>query len=266
MLWRPRRLLQPRSCTRLPSSNPSGTAILTATLQQTPRRAAFEEGVAAAFTQWTALCLAVENEWGGPHSVDKANQIIQDVIDWFYGRKGAAPHALRMVTALSSSQLQQRCSGAPPPTPSTPTPSSFPLTKTEYYVDDLEIELDAAMTQDFNTECEDGSPRQVAITLVELHNQLLRGDTALLDHLRSRQASGAGSSKRQVVDLDGAEIEGGSSSSDDDGDDDSMDGDEDGAAPAAVALAAAQQQPAARPQPVVDEDGFELVQGRRGRR
>lgn len=43
----------------------------------------------AVFTGWTALVLAVENEWGGPHSVDKANQIIQDVIEWFYGRKGA---------------------------------------------------------------------------------------------------------------------------------------------------------------------------------
>jgi len=31
----------------------------------------------------------------------------------------------------------------------------------EYHVDELEHELADAMLQDFNTECEDGSPRQV---------------------------------------------------------------------------------------------------------
>ncbi|KAI8475813.1 MAG: Pre-rRNA-processing protein TSR2-domain-containing protein [Monoraphidium minutum] len=185
------------------------------------RRPAFEEGVAAVFTQWTALCLAVEGEWGGPHSVDKANQIIQDVIDWFYEKK-------------------------------------------EHHVDQLEVELDEALVADFNTECEDGSPKQVATTLVQLHQQLLQGDTSLLEQLRGRQASGAASSKRQVVDLDGAELEGGSSSSGEGSDDDEMgDG---GDAPPAVPLAAAAP-PAEKPAPIVDADGFEMVQSRRrGRR
>jgi len=57
------------------------------------RRPAFEEGVSAIFTAWTALCLAVENGWGGAQSVDKANQIIQDIIDWFYAKKGALRRA-----------------------------------------------------------------------------------------------------------------------------------------------------------------------------
>ncbi|KIY92516.1 hypothetical protein MNEG_15446 [Monoraphidium neglectum] len=189
------------------------------------RRPAFEEGVTAVFTQWTALCLAVENEWGGPLSVDKANQIIQDVLDWFYDKK-------------------------------------------EHHADDLELELEDALVQDFNTECEDGSPKQVAATLVELHTQLLQGSTTLLEQIRSRQASGAAASKRQVVDFDGAEVEGGSSSGEDDDGDEGMDEDND--APAAVALSAQQQQQTQareKPQPVVDADGFEMVQGRRrGRR
>lgn len=187
----------------------------------TDRRPAFEEGVAAAFTQWTALCLAVENQWGGPHSVDKANQVIQDVIDWFYDKK-------------------------------------------EHYADDLELELDDALRQDFNTECEDGSPREVADVLIRLHNQLLQGDTTLLGQLRSRQASGASASTRQVVDFDGAEIEGSGGSSSDEDDDDEMD--DGGEAPAATPLGPPQEQRQPKPQPVVDEDGFELVQGRRGRR
>lgn len=53
------------------------------------RRPLFEEGVSLVFRQWTALCLAVENEWGGPYSKDKAQQLLEDVIQWFYGRKGA---------------------------------------------------------------------------------------------------------------------------------------------------------------------------------
>jgi hypothetical protein len=40
---------------------------------------------------------------------------------------------------------------------------------------------------------------QVAATLVELHTQLLQGSTTLLEQIRSRQASGAAASKRQVV-------------------------------------------------------------------
>lgn len=145
---------------------------------------------------------------------------------------------------------------------------------------------------------------QVATTLIQLHQQLLQGSTELLDHLRVRQASGAASSKRQVVsphaehapcgmlltcpgyvdepppacerfalatcctrctppqvDFDGAEVEGASSSSGDEDDDEMEEGG--GAAPAAVPLAAAQE----KPQPIIDEDGFEMVQGRRrGRR
>lgn len=49
----------------------------------------FEEGVGLLFSAWTALVLAVENEWGGPDSSDKANFLIDDIIQWFYRKKGA---------------------------------------------------------------------------------------------------------------------------------------------------------------------------------
>jgi Pre-rRNA-processing protein TSR2 len=47
-------------------------------------RPMFEEGVVRIFLRWTALALAVENEWGGSNSRQKADQLIQDVIDYFY--------------------------------------------------------------------------------------------------------------------------------------------------------------------------------------
>ena len=52
-------------------------------------RPAFEEGAALIFRRWTALQLGVQNEWGGARSADKANQLLADVIAWFYTTKGA---------------------------------------------------------------------------------------------------------------------------------------------------------------------------------
>ena len=49
----------------------------------------FEEGVNLLFSSWTALCLAIDNEWGGPTSRQKAEQLYQDVLCWFYGHTGS---------------------------------------------------------------------------------------------------------------------------------------------------------------------------------
>eukprot|EP00878_Enallax_costatus_P022436 GHUV01023801.1.p1 GENE.GHUV01023801.1~~GHUV01023801.1.p1 ORF type:complete len:135 (+),score=20.11 GHUV01023801.1:47-451(+) len=50
-------------------------------------KAGFEEGVGLIFSQWTALVLAVENQWGGPDSATKADYFIEDIIEWFYKKK-----------------------------------------------------------------------------------------------------------------------------------------------------------------------------------
>lgn len=49
---------------------------------------AFEEGVRQVFMRWTALCLAVENGWGGTNSREKSLQLMQYVVDWFHRKKG----------------------------------------------------------------------------------------------------------------------------------------------------------------------------------
>ena len=51
-------------------------------------RPAFEEGVARVFGRWTALSLAVDNGWGGGDSKAKAEQLMRDVICWFYNGRG----------------------------------------------------------------------------------------------------------------------------------------------------------------------------------
>jgi pre-rRNA-processing protein TSR2 len=48
----------------------------------------FEEGVRYLFAQWTALCLAVENQWGGPTSAEKQQWLLKESINWFYSNKG----------------------------------------------------------------------------------------------------------------------------------------------------------------------------------
>lgn len=48
----------------------------------------FEEGARLVFSRWTALNLAIENDWGGPNSKDKAIEIYNECIRWFYASKG----------------------------------------------------------------------------------------------------------------------------------------------------------------------------------
>ncbi|PNH00754.1 hypothetical protein TSOC_013417, partial [Tetrabaena socialis] len=142
-----------------------------------------------------------------------------------------------------------------------------------HYADELEEELDHSILHDFNVEAEDGSPRLIAEGLVKLYNELMVGNTAYLEHLRAMAAAGVQTSKRQVVDLDGtvvAEEDADMGSSSDDDDDDTESGDDDmdaeGAGGQRVPKAVPLEPPAPRV-PVVDEDGFELVQkGRRGKR
>lgn len=56
-------------------------------------RPVFEEGAALIFTRWTALQLGVANEWGGARSSHKAQELLGDVIGWFYSTKGAGAEA-----------------------------------------------------------------------------------------------------------------------------------------------------------------------------
>jgi hypothetical protein len=46
---------------------------------------AFQAGTQSIFRQWTALELAVHNQWGGPASEDKAGDMISEVLGLFDG-------------------------------------------------------------------------------------------------------------------------------------------------------------------------------------
>ena len=48
-----------------------------------PNKIAFEEGVTYIFKSWTALNLAVEQDWGGVDSAEKRDWMINVVVDYF---------------------------------------------------------------------------------------------------------------------------------------------------------------------------------------
>lgn len=53
-----------------------------------PTKSAFEEGIFLVMSKWTALMLAVENQWGGASSKEKADDLKQEIIEWFYKKRG----------------------------------------------------------------------------------------------------------------------------------------------------------------------------------
>lgn len=66
-----------------------------------------------------------------------------------------------------------------------------PTAAAEHFVDDLEMELTDALLEDFQLEAEDGSPRQVAGSLIALYQACCRNDAGPLQQLRQRAAAGA---------------------------------------------------------------------------
>lgn len=51
-------------------------------------RPQFEEGVQLILSKWTALELAVEQEWGGRQSGDKAENMLDELLEWFDRKRG----------------------------------------------------------------------------------------------------------------------------------------------------------------------------------
>lgn len=54
----------------------------------TSGRELFEEGVGLVFQRWTALCLAIDQQWGGQSSAEKAEDLYSDVLHWFEKNTG----------------------------------------------------------------------------------------------------------------------------------------------------------------------------------
>ena len=115
-------------------------------------RTTFEEGATLIFARWTALQLGVQNEWGGPRSSQKAQQLLRDVIGWFYNTKGR--HATPCMRAC--------CRDRPACRAAHPRPTAPAGRGADHELCDLQDLLDEALQLDFNIQAEDDSPYQVS--------------------------------------------------------------------------------------------------------
>ena len=131
----------------------------------------------------------------------------------------------------------------------------------DHELSDLQDLLDEAIQVDFNVQAEDDSPYMVARSLFNTYHQVANGDYSYVETLRQQfEQNGTNQivaeSMRNSAQFLGGEEE---SSSDDEEDDDENG---EGGVGDGMDIDDEEQGP---PQPVVDEDGFELVQ-RRSRR
>jgi hypothetical protein len=56
------------------------------------------EGIGLVFSQWWALQMAVQNEWGGPDSHSKADQLASDTVSWFTQSRGTLKYENLVLT------------------------------------------------------------------------------------------------------------------------------------------------------------------------
>jgi len=198
----------------------------------------FARGVLAILDLWPALTIAVREEWGGPESADKKTWIASTIIDEF----------------------ESRASYIPSTTSSGPSDVADPTTANDPPLehDDLADLVNQMMSDEFESNIEDGSIDAVAADIVRLWRDILQPATGALpstvvDALERKAAEVKGKGV-QATKGAGLQNENGEEDSDSEWDDESEDGMEVDEAPQ---LAPVDRE---RVEPVVDDDGFTLVQ------
>ena len=103
-------------------------------------------GVRLVFSRWTALLLAVENQWGGPQSPEKARDLVERTVQWLLSKK-----------------------------------------KDQVYDDELEDFFDSELMDNWNTQAEDDSPREVARLVCQVWYETAQGRGDLVNALAASQ-------------------------------------------------------------------------------
>ena len=198
----------------------------------------FARGVLAILDLWPALTIAVREEWGGPESADKKTWIASTIIDEFESRASYIPSS----TSSGPSDVADPTTANDPPL--------------EH--DDLADLINQMMSDEFESNIEDGSIDAVAADIVRLWRDILQPATGaqpstVVDALERKAAEVKGKGI-QATKGAGLQNENGEEDSDSEWDDESEDGMEVDEAPQ---LAPVERE---RVEPVVDDDGFTLVQ------
>jgi pre-rRNA-processing protein TSR2 len=184
----------------------------------------FARGVLAIVELWPALRLAVSEQWGGTESEDKRTWIASSIVDLFE-------------EALTAPSIED---------------TTAPIDQ-----DDLADMLHGMILDEFEADLDDGSPDGVATDVIKLWTEVISGKQDMVVELEGLVEKNKGK-KVQAVNQGGDEddesgSEDDSEDEDDEGKDDKMDVDDQ--PPKLVERKEPQE-------PIVDEDGFTLVQGK----
>ncbi len=195
----------------------------------------------------------MQNNWGGPDSSDKRDWlagVIVDMFPSFVDLAGAAAAAAAAATAAST---------ANPPSQNNPKPQGKKLPD-EPVTEDIEETLLQVMFDEFEANVDDQSEAEVADRIMKCRTQCAVGNFALVEELRARWLDTKGKKVVAQVAADPDQDTDWESGSDDEDDDDENGNDDIDMddAPALVPVA-----PKEKPQPDIDEDGFEKVSRRR---
>jgi pre-rRNA-processing protein TSR2 len=210
-------------------------------MSTSPTIALFARGVLAILDLWPALTIAVREEWGGPDSADKKTWIASTIIDEFESR----------ASYLSSSS--DASSSSAPQVVDPATANDPPL---DY--DDLADLINQMMSDEFESNIEDGSIDAVASDLVRLWRDILQPapgaqPSTVVEALERKAGEIKGKGVQATKGAGLQTVDGDSDSDwDSESDDGGMEVDE---APQLVPATERERQ-----EPVVDDDGFTLVQ------
>ena len=193
----------------------------------------FARGVIARLEVWPALRVAVEQGWGGPSSREKRRWLASEIVDAFDGDDDEPPSADMDVDMDAHAHGKKK--------------------KSTLDAKDVALMLAQALEDEFDASFEDGSVEAVAADIVALWGA---GEDVVGEW--ERKAEGVRGKKVDVQEVVADEDEWEDESGEDE------DEDADGAPQLMPADDAAQVQRPAKPKPVIDDDGFTLVQ--KGRR
>ncbi|GAA6004684.1 hypothetical protein JCM11491_002194 [Sporobolomyces phaffii] len=209
---------------------------------------------------WPALRLAITHGWGGGtrQSTQNRTHLAEDIVDLFYSTATTTTSTTSTSTSTSMSEAGVAIPGR----------------------DEVEETLKWSISQQFDLDLEDGSEATVARDLILLWRECIRtvvgGATAQEGELAKKFREGAERAKREdgqqrfaaqrAPGQDG-EPDDEDTTDEDDDDSDGFETEED----ETMGDASAPEPPAPvreRPEPVIDEDGFEMVQPKKkgGRR
>ncbi|KAI1758070.1 Pre-rRNA-processing protein TSR2-domain-containing protein [Xylaria castorea] len=203
------------------------------------RQQQFEQSVAISLHLWQSLTIAVQNNWGGPDSSDKRDWLAGVIVDLF-------PSFVDLAAASATTNAPSQSSSTQPQSKKLPD---------EPVAEDVEETLLQVMFDEFEANVDDQSEAEVADRIMKCRTQCAAGHFALVEELRARWLDTKGKKVVAQAAADPDQDTDWESGSDDDDDDESGNADVDmDDAPALVSVA-----PKEKPQPEIDEDGFEKV-------